>query len=1057
MDAILRADDPNHHQPRQLASLSHHSGTIHTVRFAPNNRYLASGADDKIVCVYALEPSPPPATAFGSCGADAPDISAQWRLRLSLAGSNESAPTEYWRVYRRLIGHENDVQDLAWSPDSSLLVSVGLDSKVVVWSGYTFEKLKTLACHHSHVKGVTFDPANKYFATASDDRTMKIVRYTPPNPTSSAHDQASNFVVETTVSVPFHSSPLTTYFRRCSWSPDAGFIAAANAVNGPLSSAAIVFRGSWQSDINLIGHEGPVEVCAFSPRLHDMDKDMDADDPAKPPLMTVCACAGQDRSLSVWATGNPRPLLVAFDLTLKAISDLAWHPNGESLFLTARDGSIMAMSFLTGEIGEPAGPEENELAISKFGAGRRGAALVEGAAGLVLEDRSKAAERNEVKGRMGALMGGDTAGGDRQHGTPATANGGTNGPDGSSNGRSDVASGAPDPQTRINESASGDRRAEPEKPSKADDTAAKVEKLKQRVTITKDGKKRIAPMLVSGAAGTTPVSMPKPQPVAAAAAAAASGRAAQEASKPLLDLSDPCNRLPEGGIAALLIGNKRRLAVPEGRDEGHTEKRIRLAGADGAVPILINGVDGLAPPPGPPGPPSDARPDQTPNFLQPAVVDPSLTTSQLRLAVPKIRPQISCMLESGRDDDDDNDNNGIARPGRGPDPLSQRQIGVSNAKARAVLEVRNPGVQVPGRILDRTPARITVTKAGQMLWQDFLLKSVLLVAGNPNFWAAACEEGSIYVWTPAGRRLLNAIVVESQPVVFECLGWWLLCVTAVGMCHVWDLKSVSCPHAPVSLAPVLNIATTVFKSSPPHLQQGPALTSARINSQGRVVVTLTNGDGYAYSPSLMAWQRLSEAWWAVGSQYWNSTDTYVGNISSAGVRPTEPGALAEDGSVDVSAGIIPELERRTNKEMLVRQRGLQLQKVVRALFSREGYSGLETSVSIAHLEDRIAAALQLGSSHDFRINLFMYAKRIGAEGLQAKVEELLKALVGDVFTDVNDRKDANPTGTSAKDGQSWNGDPARLCGWDRRELLKGVVLILGMYQLLYVRPSRTWR
>jgi WD40 repeat protein len=67
IDAILNADDPTYSKPRQLASLSHHSGTIHTVRFAPNNRYLASGADDKIVCIYALEPGPPPgASAFGA-------------------------------------------------------------------------------------------------------------------------------------------------------------------------------------------------------------------------------------------------------------------------------------------------------------------------------------------------------------------------------------------------------------------------------------------------------------------------------------------------------------------------------------------------------------------------------------------------------------------------------------------------------------------------------------------------------------------------------------------------------------------------------------------------------------------------------------------------------------------------------------------------------------------------------------------------------------------------------------------------------------------------------
>lgn len=46
--------------------MSYHSGTIHTVRFSPNGKYLASGADDKIVCVYTLDPNPPSHSAtFG--------------------------------------------------------------------------------------------------------------------------------------------------------------------------------------------------------------------------------------------------------------------------------------------------------------------------------------------------------------------------------------------------------------------------------------------------------------------------------------------------------------------------------------------------------------------------------------------------------------------------------------------------------------------------------------------------------------------------------------------------------------------------------------------------------------------------------------------------------------------------------------------------------------------------------------------------------------------------------------------------------------------------------
>ncbi|KAI5300579.1 HIR complex subunit [Ascosphaera atra] len=68
-NAIYHADEPEYAEvPRQLASLSNHSGTIHAVRFSPNGRYVASGADDRIVCVYTLEDGPPSHAVFGKTG-----------------------------------------------------------------------------------------------------------------------------------------------------------------------------------------------------------------------------------------------------------------------------------------------------------------------------------------------------------------------------------------------------------------------------------------------------------------------------------------------------------------------------------------------------------------------------------------------------------------------------------------------------------------------------------------------------------------------------------------------------------------------------------------------------------------------------------------------------------------------------------------------------------------------------------------------------------------------------------------------------------------------------
>ncbi|KAL8829076.1 MAG: hypothetical protein Q9191_002222 [Dirinaria sp. TL-2023a] len=981
-DAIYNAADPNYARPKQLASMSYHSGTIHTVRFASNGRFLASGADDKIVCVYALDPNPPSHTVT--------------------FGSNEAPPVENWRISRRLIGHDNDVQDLGWSYDASILVSVGLDSKVVIWSGHTFEKLKTISSHQSHVKGVTFDPANKFFATASDDRTIRIWRFTSPGPNTSAHDSLNNFSLEKTISSPFTASPLTTYFRRCAWSPDGAHIAAANAVNGPVSSVAIINRHSWDGDIHLIGHEGPVEVCSFSPRLFTprppstMPRDAEGN---LAHTSTVIACAGQDKALSIWITTNPRPLVITQDVTVKSISDLAWTPDGRSLFLTSLDGTILCVSFNASELGFEVPLEENELKLSKYGAGRKGAGIVEGPSGLLLEEKSKEGELRGVQGRMGALMGDGAS-------TQAPNVYGANGllVNGSANGTNM-------PNGHTSEPPTEPATSEAIKPPSAPDANnQKLEKLKNRVTITKDGKKRIAPLLVSSSGGQES-SLPRAQMMLSSSTAKG---AATDAPQTILDLSKPFDGLPRGGLASFLLGNKRKLAAAEGDDEGHAEKRIAMASKDGAVPIMLNTVDGLVPARPLPAP-TGLQP--IPEVLRPAVTNPSLSTSQLRLAVPKVRSHIVQSFPSTVAPTDAQLN------GTG----DRERTANATAQTSFVFEARNPSQL---RVQDQEPCRVTVTKRGLPVWQDYLPRSALLLTGNQRFWSIACEDGSIYVWSHAGRRIVNAMVLESQPVILNCWDQWLLCITAVGMCYVWDIVQLTSPHPPVSLAPVLDIAVHSLSAL---MTKGPSITSGRVNSEGRIVVTLSNGDGYAYSPSMYIWQRLSEVWWAIGSQFWNSTDTSVGNLRSS----------TEARRSSVSAGIIPYLERSTTTETLLRGRAYPLQRLVKQLLSREGFEGFESSVSIAHLENRVAAAMMLGAKDDFQTYLSLYARQLASEGSKTKVQELLRSLHGSVHESEDPDLAAGSENPRNAPDRKWDSPTGTICGWPREDLLRSVILLLG--------------
>ena len=342
-----------------------------------------------------------------------------------------------------------------------------------------------------------------------------------------------------------------------------------------------------------------------------------------------------------------------------------------------------------------------------------------------------------------------------------------------------------------------------------------------------------------------------------------------------------------------------------------------------------------------------------------------------------------------------------------------------------ILEVRNPtGPSRIARQQDRDPARITVTKKSQLLWQDFLPKAVSLVTGNSRYWAATCEDGSLYVWTPAGRRIFNAFALEAQTAILDCRGPWLLSITAVGICHVWNIDQASAPYPPVSLAPVLDMAA---QSQGPHLTQGPAIVFARLNSEGRVIVAMSNGDAYAYSSTMFVWQRLSEAWWAVGSQYWNTSTSQ--NSSNRGVDAEESDIVRTE---NISAGIIPLLERNTTSQTLLRGRAYFLQRLVKTLLSAEGYEGFESGVSVAHLENRLAAALTLGAREEFKVYLSMYAKRLGAESSRLKIEELLRNLLRGVHEQGGGADMVDPEAKSDE-----------LCGWKKEVLLREVVLILG--------------
>ncbi|KAK9464578.1 TUP1-like enhancer of split-domain-containing protein [Lipomyces arxii] len=841
------SNDKRKHRQRQLCSMSTHSGAVTVVRFSPSGRYLASGSDDQVILVWERDDE----------GYDLPKREF---------GAQGETDTEKWTVRRRCVGHDNDVQDLAWAPDSSILVSVGLDSGIIIWSGVTFERIKRLDIHQSHVKGITFDPANRYFATASDDRTIKIVRYHRTSGTD------MTFSIDTTVSAPFEGSPLTTYFRRCSWSPDGSHIAAANATNGPVATVAIVNRGLWDSEINLIGHEGPVEVCAFSPRMFSKAK-------GSKQLVTVIACAGQDRALSVWNTSNPRPIVVSQNMAEKAITDLAWAPDGQRLFASSLDGSILVCVFEEGDLGYIILAEENEKQLAKYGGGRETMNFPESVDQLALEELSA---KNELEGSK-----------IRIENSMKSASG------------MDISSAAASKPITVNVTVKDtSENSSPAQPLEAPSS----QRLTQKVSITKEGRKRVTPLLLSGSGLASSSS----QPVPVLSNTVTSVANAQE-------YSDPSTRLPVGGISSLVLGNKRKFV------------------ADATVDSKTNAS------------------------IRPSILSPATSLSQVRLSTPKVK-----------------------------------SILVADDHLPLLFEVRN------GNGGEKEPTRLTLQRRGRLLWSNYIAKTVVLITGNKRFLAAACEDATIYIYSSTGRVLVSSIVLDSTPAFLDSAGTFLLCLTSTGLLHTWNISSRMALHAPVSVAPILDSA--VYTDS--MLHNAPSITKCSVTVTGSAIVTLDNGEGYTYSASMLSWQRVSEPWWAVASQYWDSSGMYS------------------------SGNAVSMIERRTDEEVKRSGKGRFLQRLVKSAMMRDGYEGIETAVSISHLENRIEAATLLGSQTELKTYMIIYAQRLAEEGLTDRLEELFKMLLGSA---------------GVIDEETVSHDTL-LCGLNKQDLLKEVIVTVGKYR-----------
>ncbi|MCT7988621.1 nSTAND1 domain-containing NTPase [Laspinema olomoucense] len=140
----------------------------------------------------------------------------------------------------RLLGHQDGVTRVSFSPDGQTLASASIDNKIKVW-GVDGTLLDTLEGHDSRVMDVSFSPDGQLIASVSFDGTLKLW-------------QSNGTLLHTILGQ-------GERFHSVSFSPDSQIIAVTTSVTNLIR----LWRTNGDSVGTLTGHTTKVIDSSFSP------------------------------------------------------------------------------------------------------------------------------------------------------------------------------------------------------------------------------------------------------------------------------------------------------------------------------------------------------------------------------------------------------------------------------------------------------------------------------------------------------------------------------------------------------------------------------------------------------------------------------------------------------------------------------------------------------------------------------------------------------------------------------------------------------------------------
>ena len=340
--------------------LTGHSGDVTNLAFSPDSKLLATGSDDQSTIVWDVQNQLPigqpllgdggiiTSVAFSSDGRILASASGNgkvflWNTQdyspfvfnvgtyiydiafqpnsntLAIAACGKTAANGFCSqgkiilldavsrqtIGQPLIGHDDYVSNVVFSPDGSILASGSWDKTIILWDMNSLQPLtKPLYGHISNVNSIAFHPSGRFFASGGGDKAVILWDVKPHQPIGNqfalGHEVASMAITQD-----------GKYFATGS---NIGIVHLWDATTNP------------PTDHPLVGHGADfVSALAFRPDGK------------------ILATGGHDKTVRLWDVETAQPIWTSPDGEghTELINALAFSPDGKTLASGSWDNQII--------------------------------------------------------------------------------------------------------------------------------------------------------------------------------------------------------------------------------------------------------------------------------------------------------------------------------------------------------------------------------------------------------------------------------------------------------------------------------------------------------------------------------------------------------------------------------------------------------------------------------------------------------------------------------------------------------------------------------------------